>query len=131
MKKLNPLLCIILLIITALSFANCGTSDDPSLTDIYLPDFSKNWVNNANAEDKFFFLNAPVGQPTGDFTGNEVISDVQVATLAGTFDHSKVTFVLTFKDNSPSKTYTGTMTGTTDRVLTLSSGGQPLVLKQQ
>jgi hypothetical protein len=131
MKKLNPLLCIILLTITALNFTNCGTSDDPSLTDIYLPDFSKNWVNNANAEDKFFFPDAPADQPTGSFTGNEVISDVLVATLAGTFDHSKVTFVLTFKDNSPSKTYTGTMTGTTDRVLTLSSGGQTLVLKQQ
>jgi hypothetical protein len=131
MKKLNPLLCIMLLITVALSFANCGTSGDPSLTDVYLPDFSRNWVNNANSEDQFFFLNAPADQPTGSFTGNEFISGTQVATLAGTFDHSKVTFVLTFIDNSPSKTYTGTMTGTTNHVLTLSSSGQNLVLKQQ
>ena len=130
MKKTAPFLHIILVIIATLTFTNCGNSNDPGATDIYLPDFSRNWVNNANPDDQFFFLNAPT-QPTGTFTGNEVIAGEQVATLEGSFDHSKVSFILTFLDNSPPKTYTGTMSGTGNRVLTLSSSGQTLVLKQQ
>jgi hypothetical protein len=131
MKKTAPILHIILLIIAASTFTNCSDSSDPAPTDIYLPDFKRNWINNANPDDQFFFLNAPDNQATGTFTGNEFISGEQVATFEGSFDHSKVSFKLTFLDNSPAKTYTGTMSGTGNRVLTLSSGGQPLVLKQQ
>lgn len=131
MKKITPCLYIITVIITAFTFSNCSNSSDPAPTDIYLPDFSRNWVNNANPDDQFFFLNAPSNQATGTFTGNEFTGGEQVATFEGTFDHSKVSFKLTFLNNSPGKTYTGTMSGTGNRVLTLTSAGQTLVLKQQ
>lgn len=128
MKKLNSPICIILVAIAALCSTYCGKT---STTDIYLPDFNATWVNQANPLDKFFFLNAPPNQPTGTFSGNEFVNDVQVATFEGSFNHSKVTFVLTFLDNSPSKTYSGTMTGSSNRVLTLYSGNARLVLLQQ
>jgi hypothetical protein len=109
---------------------SCGKSGGgDTLTDIYIPDIDGNWVNSANANDEFNFVNAPQnGAATGTFQGTESINGTQVATLSGSFNHSKINFTLTF--DTSTEYYSGTVSGTSPKMVLKSSAHNLTLTKQ-
>ncbi|WPU91900.1 hypothetical protein SNE25_21520 [Mucilaginibacter sabulilitoris] len=111
---------------------SCG-KDGGGIVDIFIPDIEGNWFNNANDKDKFSFFDVPPkGSATGTFSGNEFDDDIQIGSLTGSFDHSKINFTVTFNDvNIKPITYTGTIAGSPTRTMTLAAPGKKLNLTKQ
>lgn len=131
MRKFNviaPALIAILLITILIS---CGKSSSDT-SDIYIPDIDGNWLNQADANNQFSFFDAPNNAATGSFSGNEFENGTVIGQFTGNFTHSKVSFTITFSDNSvPSVTYSGTISGSSNPVMSLSSSKGKLVIKKQ
>ena len=108
--------------------SSCGKSGGGAATDIYVPDIDGNWLNSANANDQFTFFDAPQGAATGNFNGNESINGTQVATLTGSFNHSKINFTLNF--GATTEYYSGTVSGTNPKMVLKSSAHSLTLVKQ-
>lgn len=110
----------------------CSCGKDKDTSDIYIPDINGSWVNQQSASEQLVFNNAPSNAATGTFTGFDNIDGTPVATLSGSFTHSKITFTLEYADvNTPHQTYSGTIAGATNPTMTLTSNGKQLNLKKQ
>jgi len=110
----------------------CGKDSNGGTTDIYIPDINGNWINAQDANNQFSFFDAPSQAATGTFNGNETQDGAGIATITGSFNHSKIDFTVTYNDNSkPAATYSGTVSGTANQKMVLKSAGKTVTLNKQ
>jgi hypothetical protein len=124
MKAINKILLAAAIVIVCGLTWSCGKGGGGGDSDIYIPDISGVWANQANANDQFAFINAPSNAATGTFDGNEVINGTVTGALTGSFNHSKINFVVTPNNNGAARSYSGTLSGSSTRIMGLISSGQ-------
>jgi hypothetical protein len=122
---------VIALLIIGLMFA-CGKDTNGGTTDIYIPDINGTWVNAQDANNQFSFFDAPNNAASGTFNGNEGQDGSGIGTITGSFNHSKINFTVTYNDNSkPAATYSGTVSGTANQKMVITSAGKTITLNKQ
>lgn len=97
------------------------------------------WVNAADADDKFFFLDVPDNSNTSMFTGNEILHSDDMNTpdttlhFTGSFTNHDIQFIYDADALlKPRKNYKGTVNDASTQIELTSPDGLPaLTLKKQ
>lgn len=130
-KQLKLILPMVVLLTIGMCLS-CGKGGDDTNTDIYIPDINGNWVNTQDANNQYSFFDAPNNAATGTFDGNVEENGSGIASLTGSFTHSKITFKVTYSDNvTPAATFSGTISGTNNPKMVLTSSGKTITLQKQ
>jgi hypothetical protein len=113
------MLLVSIVIVSSFSFVKCGADGG-----IFLPDLSRDWINAADANNRFFFFDFPVDKNSGNFEGNEFNANSQTGHFSGNFNNHDLQFV--YDNSSGTKSgqkYTGTIdNSSTNMTLNTPSG---------
>jgi hypothetical protein len=132
LSKQFKLLLPMVVMLASFVLLSCGKDGGSPDTDIYIPDINGVWVNAQDSNNQFSFFDAPNKAATGTFDGNEQQNGSGIGSLTGSFTHSKITFKVTYSDGvAPAATFSGTISGSTNPKMVLTSGGKSYTFVKQ